>query len=59
MKYVIIWFLVLPVFVALVPRVPLVALILSFVLVFGYFGVSLCVKRASFNASRKELEYHV
>lgn len=59
MKYLIIWFIILPAFVALVPRVPLAALILSFILVFGYFGISLHIKNTAFSESRKELEYHV
>lgn len=59
MKYIIIWFIFLPIFVALVPRVPLEALILSSSLVFGYFGVSLFRMRAAFRSSLKELEYHV
>ena len=46
-------------FVALVPRAPLAALILSLSLVFGYFGVSLFRIRAALRSSLKELDYYV
>lgn len=56
MKYVIIWFLILPAYVAIVPRKPLLALILSLILVFGYFASSLALMHKALAESRKELE---